>query len=355
MISGTRLFSAPLTPAHLQRGVNLIEIMVAMAIGLFLVLGATTLYVNTKKTADVDDSIARLQETARYALSVIETDVRMANYWGMVKDSSKITNKESQGGTSTASGLSAGVADDCGPTFIDPETYIGASNNNYNLACAANSTAVVSADTLVVRRTATAAVAATNTRFQICSSRQEARLTLGADAACPANAEYHNLLAHAYYVDQQSDQNNTYPALRRWTLIAGPPGDPGYSDVEVIPGVEDMQIELGWNNEGSEAFTSTPDAVRYVQPENAVLTNPAGFPNGRIVAVRVWLLIRAEAPDATFTDTRTYLYGDRAVANGTVDDLNDAGAVGAAYAPNDNFRRLLVSRTFFVRNASGSN
>jgi len=55
---------------QLQRGVNLVEIMVAMVIGLFLVLGATTLYVNTKKTSDVDDAIARLhkQHDTRRAL-----------------------------------------------------------------------------------------------------------------------------------------------------------------------------------------------------------------------------------------------------------------------------------------------
>ena len=336
---------------HWQRGVNLIEIMVAMTIGLFLVLGATTLYVNTKKTSDVDDAIARLQETARYAMSAIETDVRMSNYWGQFKDSSKVDGKASQllpAGSANALAVGTG-ADDCGAAYIDPEAYISATNNNYNLDCPANSAEVASADTLTVRRANTAAVPLSTTRFQLCTTRNSGKVTLGADPECPTtNVEYHNLVVNGYYVDQQSDQNPNYPALRRWTLIDGPT----FSDVEIIPGVEDMQIELGWDN--TDDRTQRPKAVRYVQPENAVLTNAAGFPNMRIVSVRVWLLIRAEQADNTFTDDRTYVYGDRLVANGTVNDLSDAAAPGAAYAPGDNFRRVLVSRTFFIRNVTGN-
>jgi type IV pilus assembly protein PilW len=340
----------PLPARHLQQGVNLIEIMVSMAIGLFLVLGATTLYINTKRTSDVDDSIARLQETARYALSIIETDVRMANYWGLTKDGSAIRGKESENNPADrSSALATGTADDCGAAFNDPEVYLEATNNRYALDCPAAGNAVESADVLVVRRVATADVAADNSRLQICSTRQEGRLTRGAHAECATNAEYHNLIVHGYYVDQESAQDSNYPALRRWTLVGGP----DYTPVEIIPGVEDMQIEIGWDD--SEDRKTAAEITRYVQPEDALLTNAGGFPSGRIAAVRVWLLIRAETPDATFTDDRTYVYGDRAVANGVVSDINDAAAAGAAYAPNDNFRRLLVSRTIYVRNVPGNN
>jgi type IV pilus assembly protein PilW len=317
-----------------QRGVNLIEIMVAMVIGLFLVLGATTLYVSTKKTSDVDDSIARLQETARYALSIMEADVRMANYWGLKKDGADVENKVRVGGGGSSGGaLATGVA--CGANYaVDTEFYVDASNNGaYGLACAAFAGAAsATADTLTVRRAATAATAASNANLQMCTNRKTATITRSAAATCPGG-EFHNLITNGYYVDQGSDQSTTYPSLRRKTLGVNSAGTaPAFNDIEIIPGVEDMQIELGWDNSSTDAA----GVVSYVQPGNAVLTN-AGAPAGRIVSVRVWLLIRAEAPDFTFTDTRTYTYGDR-----------------PAYTPNDNFRRLLVSRTFFVRNVTGT-
>ena len=331
---------------HTQRGVNLIEIMVAMVIGLFLVLGATTLYVSTRKTSDVDDSIARLQETARYAMSVIESDVRMANYWGMMKDGANFDNKDAN--TNVAAGANAGAlgastsSNYCGATYAtNTEAYTETSNNNYGIPnCTARYAASTSADTLTIRRAATATSTASATQLQVCSTHKGSSVIKSSTATCQ-NGEIHNLVTNGYYIDQQSDQSSTVPSLRRKTLGDGP----SFTDVEIIPGVEDMQIELGWDDGDGQADAA--GAVRYGSPG----TLPAG---GRIVAVRVWLLIRAEQSDSTFTDTRTYSYADR---TGTaVNNLNGSatGADGKQYAPNDNFRRLLVSRTFFIRNVTGT-
>lgn len=349
------------TPRHLQRGVNLIEIMVAMTIGLFLVLGATLLYVNTKKTSDIDDSIARLQETARYALSILEVDVRMANYLGATNNGDAVKNKNDNlyipaGSTGTALEGSTGAAD-CGAGYATSiDRYIDATNNRFNLNCAAFASAVTSSDTLTVRRVERDNHGADSTRLQICSTRNFVRMTRGQDSLCPATAEYHNMIVHGYYIDQQSNQSTSYPSLRRKTLgvsTATPP-TPAFSDVEIIPGVEDMQIELGWDDSDASQLTSRAGAARYVQPENALLTKASGGPNGRIVSVRIWLLIRAETRDPTFTDTQTYAYADRLVANGITTTLNNTGARTKAYRPNDGFRRLLVSRTFYVRNVTGN-
>lgn len=345
---------------HRQRGVNLIEVMVAMAIGLFLVLGATTLYVNSKKTADVDDSIARLQETARYALSIIESDLRMANYWGQTKNGSLIDNKNTQitcatppcAGTAEAFGSSTATTY-CGAAFATAtEFFVDSTNNGYGLPlCTARTTAVTSADTLTVRRTRVAAtgldVAAT--KLQVCASRTYAKVIRGADPDCPTNSQFFDLVTNAYYVDQQSDQSATIPSLRRKALTTDG-AQPDSDDVEIIPGIEDLQIEFGWDNSSEDSA----GAVRYLQPGSALLTNGATTPgpNGRIVSVRVWLLVRAETPDASFTDTRTYGYADRTGA--AVSTLNSVAAQTAQYRPNDNFRRLLVSRTFFIRNVMGT-
>jgi len=48
--------------------------------------------------------------------------------------------------------------------------------------------------------------------------------------------------------------------------------------------------------------------------------------------VRIWLLVRAETPEQGFVNNRRYVYADRDV---TV---------------NDNFRRVLMSRTIQLRN-----
>ena len=62
----------------LQRGMSLVELLVALAIGAFLIIGAVTVQSQTRKTFSVNEQQARLQETARFVLSVIEPDVQLA-------------------------------------------------------------------------------------------------------------------------------------------------------------------------------------------------------------------------------------------------------------------------------------
>lgn len=76
-------------------GFSLIELMVALTLGLLLSVGMVTLFSATSKTNKVQDALARLQENGRYAVTRINDDLRMAGaqYCG---------NASSQGWTSSA-------------------------------------------------------------------------------------------------------------------------------------------------------------------------------------------------------------------------------------------------------------
>ncbi len=326
------------------QGVSLIELLVAITIGAILIFGATQVYVDSRKTYEINENAARLQETARFALGVLEPDIRMANYWGFVKGAGVVTGQASQ---STAS---AGAPTKCGNNFArDLALNIDGSNNAYRRNsiltfdndCSAYgpSGAVGSADTLTIRRASTVPASSSTGRLQICSTRLIAQLVDNSSACTAAPAgQVNDLIVHAYYVSQDSIQGNGIPSLRRKTLIAGPE----IRDDEIIPGVEDLQIQFGIDPTGNSGA-----AQRYVDPDAL----PAG---AQIVAVRLWLLVRSESREVGFTDDRIYEYADRNASNGVVDDLNDAAAGTKAYQPNDNFRRLLVSRTIYVRNALGT-
>ncbi len=66
--------------------------MVAIAIGTFLLAGAISVFGKTRDLYRTNDAAARLQETARYAMSTIEADLRMANYWGLMSRADLIEN-----------------------------------------------------------------------------------------------------------------------------------------------------------------------------------------------------------------------------------------------------------------------
>ncbi len=67
---------------HAERGVTLIELLIASVLGLFLVMGTYSIYFTNKKTFEFADGLARLQENARVIVERLNHDVRMAGYIG---------------------------------------------------------------------------------------------------------------------------------------------------------------------------------------------------------------------------------------------------------------------------------
>ena len=72
--------SCPPTPV--QRGFGLIELMIAMTLGLILILGVAQVFLNSKRSFVVQQQVAVLQENARFLLTRISRDVRQAGVFG---------------------------------------------------------------------------------------------------------------------------------------------------------------------------------------------------------------------------------------------------------------------------------
>ncbi len=333
---------------HRTAGFSLVELLVAITIGAVLIFGATQVYVDSRNTYATNESVARLQETARFALSVIEPDVRMSNYWGLLKGANLVAGQTKQ--TAAANAIAGTAATQCGNNFaVDLSTTLQASNNSYSFGCAAYTSggvgAVLSADTLTVRRVSTSPsiIPKTDTTvLRVCSSRIGGVLVKDASACTdPPAGQVNDLVVHAYYVDRNAEGQAGVPALRRWALT----DKAEFQDDEIVAGVEDMQIQFGIDPTGTSGV-----ATQYV---NAV--GPATLPaTSQIVAVRIWLLVRSETTEVGFKDTRVYEYGDRLATTGTTNNLSSGTAARKAYKPNDSYRRLLVSRTIMIRNSLGT-
>lgn len=94
------------------RGMTLIELLVGMAIGLFLVLVMGSVYLGSKGTFNAQESTARLQENARYAVDLLSADLRMSGFRGcagQVGGVGKLTN-QLQGPLTTLTNFGQGVA-----------------------------------------------------------------------------------------------------------------------------------------------------------------------------------------------------------------------------------------------------
>lgn len=309
---------------HRQAGVTLIELMVALAIGMFLMAGAVTVFMQGRQTFRLTESIARLQENGRFALDAIEPDIRMASYWGLTTHSDLIDGR-------AAATLTTGPGRDaCGANWaIDLDRPVTGSNGSYPWPCAGTG-ASATADTLTIRRVAeenTSAGWEADTLYVLSARVAAGQLFEGPTPPTGYNAtahEIHRLLATGYYIGTSSLFGNDVPALRMKTLVGNQ-----IRDEEVLPGVEDMQVQFGVDLDPVGA-ANRGSIDRYVNPGDPVLS----LSHVEILAVRIWLRIRAEREEVGFTDTDTYAYADQDLA-----------------APNDGFRRIVVSKTIFLRNA----
>lgn len=75
-----------------QHGLTLVELMIAMTIGLLLLGGITSIMISSRQTYRVNEALSRMQDNARYAFQVLSRDIRMAGYFGCVGSDVTPTN-----------------------------------------------------------------------------------------------------------------------------------------------------------------------------------------------------------------------------------------------------------------------
>lgn len=315
---------------QLQWGMTMVELMVALAIGSFLIIGAVQIYNQSRQSFVINESIARVQETAQFAMDTLEADLRMASNWGLNSRGSSVDGRALPDDPNPLM-LPAPAA--CGPTWaLDLERPVEGFNNTYALPCGAVGGAQVNSDVITSRRATLAAAAPQAGRLQIQSTRIQGQLF--ADGVIPGgfsitNSQTHDLLVNSYYVARTSNLLPGVPTLRRKTLVGGA-GGPTIVDQEVAPGVENIQLQLGIDVDQD----NTVD--RYVNPDDPILDPGSGafIPGARAMTARVWLVVRSVSPEFGIEDEAIYQPGDV-----------DLGAF------DDSFRRLQVSKTILLRNA----
>ena len=315
-----------------QSGITLVELMVALAIGSFLIIGAVTIYNQSRQAYAINESVARVQEIAQFAMDQIEADLRMASNWGRNSRGLAVEGR-SIGGTANPTGLP--VPTGCGADWaLDLALPIDGENNGYSLPCGALNGADNQSDVITVRRASVApAAAATNERLQIQSTRIQGQLFVA--NAIPAgfsaaDSATHDLLVSSYYVSPTSNLIVGTPTLRRKRLVGSAAAGPTIVDEELAPGVENIQLQLGIDVDQD----NTVD--RYVNPGDPIYDpNAVGYvPGARVITARVWMLVRGLEFEAGIQDNRDYEPGDV-----------DLGV------QNDGFRRMQVSKTILLRNA----
>ena len=105
-----------------QQGLSLIELMIAITLGLFITGGLIQLFVNSHQSYRVQENVSRLQENGRFAMSFLIKDIRMADYWGCLR----LDKDADPASTNISNNLNSNA------TFDDFTSAIAGENDNSN-------------------------------------------------------------------------------------------------------------------------------------------------------------------------------------------------------------------------------
>ena len=312
-----------------QTGLTMVELLVALAIGSFLMIGAVNIYSQSRQAFIINESIARVQETAQFAMDTIEADVRMASNWGRNSRALAVEGRSIVGDTNPNS-LPEPII--CGAGWALDLAMTVDGSDTYDLPCAAQPAAMANSDVITVRRATVGTFAVDDSRLQIQTTRIQGEIF--SNSVIPgtfsaADSTTHNLLVNSYYVANDSELIPGVPTLRRKTLTTLG-GVPSIIDQEIAPGVESIQLQLGID------VNSDNTVDRYVNPgDQSYDPNAAGFiPGARVITARIWIVVRGINIENGIQDGTDYEPGNV-----------DLGVI------NDNYRRMQISKTILMRNA----
>ena len=301
----------PIGPGrHSQRGGSLAELLVSLAVSSLLLLGVFGSAQSMRQSAGAADNLHSLEEKARFVLELLRADIRSAGFWGLNSDAEAL---RVTAGTSVRCGGA-----DAGEWALRVRDYVAAADA-WPLPCSPyRNRRQPGTDVLEIRRAGPAAPADSR-RLQVHSSRRRGFVfSAGSPPSLKGETELRNLVVHAWYVSARSSHDSGEPSLRRKTLVRR-----GLlRDEEILSGVEDFQVRLALDTDRDGTVDQVADPS-------------APAPSGaRVLAVRLWLLLRHDSPETGHVDARTYAYADR-----------------AARSFNDGRRRLLVTASEVVANA----
>lgn len=237
-----------------QRGMSLVELMVAMTIGLVITVVIANLFLGTKQTYRTQDDLSRMQENLRFAFQIIGRGVRQSGYraqWNRTVEQVFLNNSPIDG----ADGVGANGSDRIIVRFQGSGTGLSSANCLPSNTCGG-------ADGRVL---------------DCVGNRVDRQMGAGSGP----NISY----AENWYEVRTGGQNGG-PAL--FCSI-----DLGTNWVEIVPDIENMQVLFGEK--------TGPTAV-----DRYLAAGTGGLVMAQVLNLRIALLHRSANLSAGETDTRTY-------------------------------------------------
>lgn len=315
-----------------QAGLTLVELLVAMAIGLIIVLAATAALLASRSGATAVDAASQLRDSARFATDLIQRLGDQAGFEDYAYSTkpyrTTLASYKMENG-SDFSNMKPSILgfDNAKPSPSDPL--------NTSVAWSATSPAAGS-DTLILQYQA-----ATNNRDSTTSDNS----MIVCDGTSPSSpsASRDDRLISVLYVDV----NNGEPSLM--CITKNPTTGLFKSPTPLLGGVERFQVLYGVDNvNANTAPTGNSDSVpdRYLRADQLTVSGNAAATNTnwrRVRSLRIGLVLRGPVGSAFQSEQKQI----NAFNNS---DLSSSADAGTQYTPTDSRLRQVVTFTVQLRN-----
>ena len=363
-------------PPHrpVPRGFSLVELMVAMGLGLMLMAGLVTVFANSSQSQRELQRTAQQIENGRYAMDVLTQDLHHAGYYGRYSAYTVPASLPDPCITGDATALAAALGSPI-------QGYVAADQSSKpSLTGSTCGTYLTSAnlhagsDVLVIRRAETSVLAvgsnAVSGEVYIQTNPDTVSVQFGnggaittsskADGGAASilqkngNAEaIRKYRVHVYFVapcsvpngggavctGSSDDQGRPIPTLKRLELSVGSSGTLTFNTVPISEGVEALKIEFGVDNSPASANASTQligDGAPDLYIPNASTSSPTVTDLFNVVTAKVFLVARNTEPSVGFSDAKTY----PVATPSTVMGAGTNAGTGLTYGPyNDLYKR----------------
>ena len=331
-----------------QSGLSLIELMIAITLGLLIVAGITLLIARQSSTRAEFEKASRKIENGRYAMQILKDEIEHAGFYDQLTDAgpapATLPDPCETDVTKLAAALPLALQG-----FDSPATITGV------LSCLANGNHKPGTDMLVVRHAdltapiSVASAVAGQPYMQTGQSSPGVAVTsvissgpnVTAFKLLDKNGNIASLrkyIVRIYFISPCSapagatctasdDGGNPTPTLKRLELGVNAAGATAFSMVPLAEGVENIQLDYGLDS--TAALDGSPHTYTTAPPASA------DWPN--VMAVRVNLLARNNDATGGYSDTKIY-------------NLGLAPAVGPF---NDAYKRHVFTELVRATNPSG--
>ncbi len=290
-----------------QAGFTLIEMMIAITIGLGILAGLVGVLAANSSNSRSNDRTSELMTNGRYALNSMKQELRQAGFRGYTwAEPNAIT--ASTLGTLTNECLATGAT---AGTFVSNirQGIWGANNSNpFSGSCIPSASFAAGNDVLVLRRLSALPETPVANKLYFQSSYSVGQIFRGATP--PAFADSPTPLAsfavqiYVYYISPftvSASESPLVPALYRVSLQ----NDGSMTRELVAGGIEHLQVQYGILNTGTPPTTQFFDTIT----GSSVTTVATDWDN--VNSVRIWLLARNETAEPGYQNSNIYVMGDQ--------------------------------------------